>query len=207
VDRFRDELHDAGRDIDRLKALSDGVFAIVLTLLVLELRPERVTSNAAALEALARMIPSFVSYFISFFIIGLYWIVHNRMVRHMTGYDRATLWINLLFLLFVSVLPFFTAFSGQNMRLSLPWQLYAGNVVMVGLCGTWLWAAARRKGFVEEGVSRRLAAYLAARGLVVPAVFGASIPIAALNVDLARQSPILIPLALLAVHRRFAGKS
>lgn len=78
------ELHDAGKEMDRLKALSDGVFAIVLTLPVLELKIPHIKTHVEVLQVLGSLAPAFVSYVLSFFIIGLYWIVHTRIVRHMT---------------------------------------------------------------------------------------------------------------------------
>lgn len=202
--RMGSELQDAGKEMDRLKALSDGVFAIVLTLLVLELKIPQIKTHDEVLHVLGSLAPAFVSYVLSFFIIGLYWIVHTRIVRHMTGYDRGILWLNLLFLFFISILPFFTALSGQKLSLKLPWQLYAGNVALVGIMGALLWRSALKKRFVEEAVTPKLAAYLTARGVLVPFIFATSILVAAFNVELARFAPILIPPAMAIIHRRYA---
>lgn len=205
ADEVQSELHDKGRELDRLKALSDGVFAIVLTLLVLELRvPELDTGSEGGLVSeLARLSPKFVSYLMSFFVIGLYWIVHNRIVRHLTGYDRGILWLNLLFLLFVSLLPFFTSVSGEYPTLALAWQVYACNVFLVGLSATLLWNISRKKGYVDESVSGRLASYIAARGFATALVFLASAPVALANVWMARAMPVLIPLTLMFVHKKY----
>src|SRR5215472_17447501 len=101
----RAEFQDRGEDISRVASLSDGIFSVALTLLVLDLRlPEPATGTLAAMLAALR--PALWSYALTFAVVGAFWIAHHRMLRHIVGYTRALLWINLVFLALITVVPF-----------------------------------------------------------------------------------------------------
>ncbi len=109
----------------RLEAFSDGVFAILITILVLELRaPEETT-----LEALWAMAPVFASYVLSFVFIGIYWNNHHHMLQVATGVDGRVLWANLFLLFWLSLIPFATAWMGEHDFASIPTAVY-GVVLM-----------------------------------------------------------------------------
>jgi uncharacterized membrane protein len=96
------------RELDRLIFFSDGIFAIAMTLLVLEISVPEVPSDLAAAEVPAEVLalwPKFFSYVLSFLVIGTYWIAHHQTFRYVASYDRTLLWLNLLFLLSISFIP------------------------------------------------------------------------------------------------------
>src|SRR5512133_3403534 len=99
-------------NLERLTFLVDGVFAITMTLLVLELRlPE---SGAASLsQSLLAMLPRLYIYFIAFYSIANHWVVHQRMFRHITSADSKMLWLTILGLLFITLIPASTAIVGR----------------------------------------------------------------------------------------------
>ncbi|RUP35311.1 MAG: DUF1211 domain-containing protein [Curvibacter sp.] len=104
----------------RLEAFSDGVFAIIITIMVLELKVPHDTTPAALLE----LLPVFLSYVLSFVYVGIYWNNHHHMLhtcKHVTG---AILWSNLHLLFWLSLLPFATGWMGENHFASLPTALY-----------------------------------------------------------------------------------
>jgi uncharacterized membrane protein len=122
---------------NRLEACSDGVFAIAITLLVLDIKlPE---GNALGLaQALREALPRIAAYVMSFAIIGLYWISHHRSFELIGKVDGAVFWINLLLLLIVSFIPFPTALLGRYPNEALPIIIYgltliACNAVGLGL--------------------------------------------------------------------------
>ena len=99
-------IHIKSIELERLVFFSDAVFAIAITLLVLELRmPERIAGDAdrQLIDGLVSLIPRFLSYAISFWLIGLYWWVHHRTFRHIRRWDEGLLWHNLHFLFWVAV--------------------------------------------------------------------------------------------------------
>jgi uncharacterized membrane protein len=96
----------------RLDAFSDGVFAIVITLLVLELRVPEMAGNKL-LHRLAELLPKFVSFMVSFFYISIYWINHSQLFHQLKAVDRRLFWFNSLFLMFLTFIPFPTALIGS----------------------------------------------------------------------------------------------
>ncbi|SFS47071.1 TMEM175 family protein [Halostagnicola kamekurae] len=193
-----------GDRTDRLEALSDGVFAIVLTLLVLQFRVPNIPADRVGAElpgALEAQQTVFFSYLLSFFVVGIYWIIHHNLFQEIVRHDRLLLYANLLFLLAISFLPFPTELLGVYST-RLTWTLYALNLAMVGFALTALWWYADRRGFTSDAIDERTAFLVTVRGLITPAVFVCSIGVAAVNLSVAFYTPFLIvPLQILWVRR------
>ena len=188
-----------GEGTDRLGALSDGLFAIVLTLLVLQFEVPEIPPEAVASELLPSLLalqPLLFSYVLSFTVVGLYWVVHHDLFSLVERHDRVLLYLNLLFLLLVSFLPFPTELIGTY-GTRLTWALYAVNLATIGLLMTAIWSYAALRGFTNERVDGRTARFVTVRGLIGPAVFALSILVSLLSLDLAYATPLLIvPLRL-----------
>lgn len=119
----------------RLEAFSDGVFAIVITLLILDIRfPEVDYSQFGA--ALASLLPRILMYVLSFIIIGLYWVSHHNSMQVVKKIDRNFLWMNILLLLCVSFIPFPTSLVGRYPYQAWPIIIYGGTLIVCNLIGT-----------------------------------------------------------------------
>jgi uncharacterized membrane protein len=105
----------------RVEAFSDGVFAVIITIMVLELRPPSGTDFRAILEAL----PAIATYALSFVFIGIYWNNHHHMLRASRGVDGRAMWANLNLLFWLSLVPFSTAWLGRNPLAVGPTVLYS----------------------------------------------------------------------------------
>jgi len=114
---------------ERLKAFSDGVIAIIITIMVLELSPP----HAADLKALAPLIPVFMCYILSFVYVGIYWNNHHHLLHVAENVNGATLWANLHLLFWLSLLPFATAWMGENHFSAIPVVLYGGVLLMAAI--------------------------------------------------------------------------
>ena len=124
---------------NRLETCSDGVFAIVITLLVLDIKLPEV--NALGLiQALKESLPRIAAYVLSFAIIGLYWISHLRSFELIAKVDGAVFWINLLLLLLVSFIPFPTALLGRYPNEALPIVIYGLTLIACNAVGLGLMA-------------------------------------------------------------------
>jgi len=164
---------------ERTVAFSDGVFAIAITLLVLTLDiPQLRTESGRELErALGDTWPDLLSYFIAFFVIGLFWVAHHRFFDSLRGYDGRLMAANLLFLSLIALLPFPTSLLGEHDELTVSVVVFAVAVAAAGLAeALMLWLALDRNllGAEEQAHPRR---YLL-QSLITPAVFLASIPVA-----------------------------
>lgn len=118
----------------RLEAFSDGVFAIVITLLVLELRLPDVTYDALGRSLLA-LLPSIAVYALSFLLVGMYWVFHHHAYTLLEGVDGVLLWMNIAFLLFISFMPFPTMMLGRYPGQTLPVVFYGSVLLVANLHG------------------------------------------------------------------------
>lgn len=118
----------------RLEAFSDGVFAIVITLLILDIRIPDVRPTALP-AALVQLLPQLLTYVMSFFIVGLYWHLHHQVSTQIKLIDEPFIWLNLVWLLFVSVLPFPTSLLGRYPLQPIPLTVYGINLILVNVTG------------------------------------------------------------------------
>ncbi|HJS80970.1 MAG TPA: TMEM175 family protein [Vitreimonas sp.] len=112
------------RMLDRMMTFSDGVFAVALTLLALELRPPEGLDGTAFWVEIIQLIPQTASLMISFALASLWWAVHLLVTRELTSFDWPTALCNLVFLFFIVLLPFAAGTFGSNMDLTDPLALY-----------------------------------------------------------------------------------
>lgn len=113
----------------RVEAFSDGVIAIIITIMVLELRPP----HEARVEALRPLIPVFLSYVLSFSFLGIYWSNHHHLLHAIQHVDGRTLWANLHLLFWLSLIPFVTAWMGENRFAAWPVALYGVVLLMASI--------------------------------------------------------------------------
>jgi len=191
---------------DRLLFFSDAVFAIAITFLALDLRlPAGETgqhvADAALWRALGELWPKYLSFLVSFMVIGLYWQGHHRMFRLINRFDDRLVWINLLFLLCIVVIPFPTTVLGEHANAPAAVILYAGVLALTGLLQAAIWRyATRRRRLVDTTLGadlyRHLVRVVSARMLVAPLVFLLSMALAHRSPACAEYSWILIAPAL-----------
>jgi uncharacterized membrane protein len=126
----------AGKNLDRLTALSDGVFAFAMTLLVLDLRPPNlgaVPSEAGLLGALHGILPNLGTYLMSFLTLGIFWIGQQTQLNSFERSDRNLSWIHIMFLLGIAILPFSTALLAKYMMLRTALLIYWLNILYLGV--------------------------------------------------------------------------
>lgn len=134
--------------INRLETLTDGVFAIAMTLLVLNLTIPVITSASVQAELPRKILelwPKFLSYFVSFIILGIFWLSHHRIFRLINSANATLMWLNIFFLLFVALIPFSTALAGDYIMEQFPFLVYGVNLLPVFILRYALWAYASGK--------------------------------------------------------------
>jgi TMEM175 potassium channel family protein len=195
----------------RLVALSDGLFATVLTLLVLDLRiPDAIHADPGGMAVFLKWLgPHLFSYLLTFFVAGNYWLAHHRDFDYITHYDRRLLGYNLLFLLFVGLFPFSTASVSQvgfsNDAYPTYWAIYCANIILAGILLTLTWGYAMSHGQVEPETTREQSRHIIVRQMTTPAVFLISIGAEFLfpQAFLGPYTLMTIPLAQWSVDRFF----
>jgi len=169
------------KETTRLIGLSDGLFATVLTLLVLDLRiPDALSSSDGSINGFIKWIgPHLFSYLLTFLVAGTYWLAHHRDFDLIVHSDRRLLGYNLLFLLFIGLLPFSTAtISLVGLKSDIYrfyWAIYSVNIIFAGLMLTLTWIYAVSHGFVNPDITREQSRHITMRRLVIPAIFLISI--------------------------------
>jgi uncharacterized membrane protein len=196
----------AAEGMGRILALSDGVFAIALTLLTLEIVVPATTSDARLPRALLDLWPRYLAYLLSFVVIARFWVTHRQAFRLVARDDATLVWLNLLLLMLVAFLPFPTAVLGQHFGSPAAAVLYAISVVLASCAATgcW-WYATGRAGLLRPHVRRAHVRALRASSLSAPAYFALTLPIAAFAPYIAEVAWVLaFPLTRLVFVRFFA---
>jgi uncharacterized membrane protein len=187
-------------EYDRVLFFSDAIFAIAITLLVLEIRIPEV---AAGTEQLRRAAPNIFSFVLSFAVIGLFWMGHHSLFRYIVVLDRPLIVINLVFLGTIAFLPYPTAFLGRSHGPSTVAIIFYATCMAVAGFGElmiWVYAALARQLLVP-GTSREVRRYVALRLARVPVIFLLSVPIALASPSLAAYFWIMIGVAGVALNR------
>ena len=132
-----DEAAEEG--IGRILALSDGVFAIAITLLILEITLPATAGDTGLARALLQLWPRYLAYVLSFVVIARFWVTHHLAFRLIGRYDAVLVWLNLLLLMSVAFLPFPTAVLGEHNGSPPAAVLYAAAVVLAGTASAAYW--------------------------------------------------------------------
>jgi uncharacterized membrane protein len=142
----------------RMEALTDGIFAIAMTLLVLELKVPDLPKSAAAHELLQRIreeTPAIMSFIISFLYCGLLWVLHHMAMHFIRHLQIALVWLNLLFLMSVSTMPFSCGLLGHFARNRVAQEIYFGNMFVAAVLLALQWLVAKRKNLINEDDPQR----------------------------------------------------
>ncbi|HXL87054.1 MAG TPA: TMEM175 family protein [Gemmatimonadaceae bacterium] len=160
---------------ERLNAFSDGVIAILITIMVLELR----VPHASDLDALRPLLPVFLTYVLSFIVLGIYWNNHHHMLFLTDRITGGILWANLHLLFWLSLMPFVTGWMGENHFAPVPTALYGVVLMMAGIAYYVLEQAIIR----NQGPNSRLQAAVGNdfKGKVSVVLYLAAIPLAFVN--------------------------
>ena len=183
-------------DTSRLEAFSDGVLAIIITIMVLELR----VPHGAAMADLTPLIPTFLSYLLSFIYVGIYWNNHHHMLHVTREVTGNILWANLHLLFWLSLVPFTTAWMGENHFAAAPTALYGVILLMAAIA----YMILQRRIVVHEGPGSVLASAVGRdlKGKLSPVLYLSAIGLAFVNQWISDALYIAVALWWLVPDRR-----
>lgn len=171
-----------GLEKGRLEALTDGIMAVAMTLLVLDLKfdgSENITSDQHLLAHLFQIERTFIVYIVSFVVLGMYWIAHHLQFHFIRKVDRGILWINLTFMLLVTLVPFTTNVMMEYESLLVPVIMFGVNQILLSLCLLVnINYVARRPSLREESLTPEVVRFIHRRLLVFSCVPALSIAVA-----------------------------
>jgi uncharacterized membrane protein len=184
----------------RLEAFTDGVMAILITIMVLELK----IPHGDSLGALAGLLPVFLTYVLSFVYLGIYWNNHHHMLHATTRIDGSVLWANLHLLFWLSLVPFVTGWMGENHFAAAPTALY-GAVMLAAAVAYYLLQGAIIR---SQGPGSALAAAVGRdlKGKISPVLYALAIPLAFVNEWLSDALYVAVALLWLVPDRRIESR-
>jgi TMEM175 potassium channel family protein len=187
-----------GLNTNRIEAFSDGVFAVAITLLVLNLQVPQLAASFVSQELVAKLIelwPKLLIYVLSFVIVGIYWVAHHNSFHYIQRSDRTLLWLNLLLLLCIVFIPFPTALVGEYPEQRVSLIIYGGTLVFTGLVLQLLWwYATSGYRLVDKQIDPHLVQRATRRNLAAPLIYLVAIGVSFLSVQISLIFFVLVPL-------------
>jgi uncharacterized membrane protein len=182
---------------NRLEAFSDGVFAVAITLLVLNIQSPALLQDVVhtgSLQELARFAPKFLAFVLSFVIVGVYWVAHHNTFHYIKHSDRNLLWLNILLLMCIAFIPVPTALLGQYPAYQFPVILYGSTLVVTGIVlQTLWWYATGSYRLVDKDIDPHLVAHATRRNLTAPLLYLLAIGISFITIWISLGIFILVP--------------
>lgn len=187
----------------RLEAFSDGVFAIAITLLVLELHSPELEDGQRLWPALVNEWPQFAAYLTSFAILGIMWVNHHSMFREIKRADRGLMFLNLLLLLWVTLLPFPTSMFAEHLEddsinASVAAAVYSANLTLAAIAFSAIWWYVLRNHLVDHDMNKAQV-----RRSLIRYSFGTVIYAACIGVSFISAQVTLLIVFLLALYYGF----
>src|SRR5213594_2657814 len=180
----------------RLEAFSDGVIAVIITIMVLELK----APHGMELAALRPLVPALLTYALSFVFVGIYWNNHHHMLHAAQHIDGRVLWANLHLLFWLSLVPFTTSWVGENPRAAIPTAIYGGVFLMAGVAWLLLQDALMRRNGPDSLLARAVGRDL--KGKVSAVLYASAILLAFVKVWIADALYVLVALIWFIPDRR-----
>ena len=196
----RDEL-----GLERLIFFTDAIFAIAITLLVLDLQLPESLPGGNVWAALGSIQSDLIGFVVSFLVIGIYWVAHHRHFRYIKAYDGRLIWLNLFFLMSIVFMPFSTRVISSHGDQPSAVQLYALNVSVTGFLFTLSWVyAAESHRLVDPALPVKFVQYFTLRALIPSLIFLASMLLTFTGVEYLTQfswvSILLVPPMLSRIY-------
>ena len=180
TNRGYEKRSESGEGTDRLQFFSDAVFAIAMTLLVIDIDVPKLAHETGEnlWSGLLKEWPSLLAYALSFLVISLAWRGHHSKFRHITRYNGRLVSLDLLLLFFIAFVPYPTSVISEYGDLVPSVVLYAGTVAIITIIQSAIWVYAYRAGLTDETVDAGFYAWVFRNELSTPIVFLVSIPVA-----------------------------
>lgn len=181
---------------DRLTAFTDAVLAVIITIMVLEMK----APHGADFEALAELRPVFLSYLLSFIYVAIYWNNHHHFFHLVKTVDGTVLWANMHLLFWLSTIPFTTAWMGENHFAPLPTAFYGGSLLLSAIAWVIMQTAIIRQQGPDSPLRRALGRDL--KGKISPVIYLAGMALAFVNTAAAGLLYLGVALVWLIPDRR-----
>ncbi len=198
----------AGQNVERLAALSDGIFAVAMTLLVLDLRlpaTEVVHGEQDLWHALAALAPQIVMYMVSFMTLGIFWVGQQTQLNYLARSNRSLAWIHIVFLFAVTTMPFSTRLLAEFPAYRIALLSYWVNLVLLGITLYFSWVCAEETGVVKDEMPKDVPAAIKRRIVIGQGLYALGALLCVVNTYLSIAFIVLVQLNY-AIAPRFTRR-
>lgn len=187
----------AGQSVERLAALSDGIFAVAMTLLVLDLHVparEAIHSEHELWRVLVALSPSLIIFLMSVMTLGIFWVGQQTQLNHFAHADRNLSWIHISFLCVVCLVPFSTSLLAEFIQFRTALLVYWFNILLLGLTLFWSWSYATRRGFLADDTPEEIHPAVVRRIVIAQALYAGGAALCFLNTYYSIAAIVLVQL-------------
>jgi uncharacterized membrane protein len=185
----------AGQSVERVAALTDGIFAVAMTLLVLDLRVpahDAIHSERDLWHALVALSPRLLIFLMSVMTLGIFWVGQQTQLNHVARGDRNLAWIHIAFLCAVCLIPFSTSLLAEFIHYRMALVVYWLNIFLLGLTLYWSWSYARRNALLADDVPREIHPAVVSRIVIAQLLYASGAALCVLNTYYAIAAIVLI---------------
>jgi uncharacterized membrane protein len=190
---------------DRVKALTDGVFAIAMTLLVLSLKlppAHSLEGDLSVVKMLLSQLDLFYNYFLSFILLAFFWINHHNQFHCYAKTDNAHLWLNLFLLMFVTLMPFSTVLVSDYPQYGAADAVFAVNIILISLFYYLNYWYAEKRGYLVDGLPEKISSQIKYQVILIISICFLAIGLAVLYPPASSFAFLLIPLLMITSYFR-----
>jgi uncharacterized membrane protein len=199
----------AGQSVERLAALSDGIFAVAMTLLVLDLHVparEAIHSEHDLWRALVVLAPRLLMYMMTFMTLGIFWIGQQTQLNHLARSDRSLSWIHIFFLGAVSITPFSTTLLAEHVNYRVALLVYWLNLLVLGTTLYFSWVCASERGLVKTDLAPHIPTAIKRRIIIAQSLYVFGVLLCVFNTYCSIAFIVLVQLNY-AIAPRITGQS
>jgi uncharacterized membrane protein len=193
--------------LEHVVSFGDAIFAFSITFMAVLIEIPNLPANLSQTEVIQSLIedlgPRFAIYVISFFVIGLYWISYHQIFNHIEGSHGGIVWLNLVFLFFITIIPFAVDLQVDYGFYQVIFILYALVLTIGGLMLTLIWLDARKNKLIDNTVSHTEIQNVLLESILLPSVFVISILISIVDLQIAYYFWVVIIPAKIIIHKRY----
>lgn len=195
--------YEKGMTSYRVQGLTDGIFAVAMTLLILNIEAPAVRDQFTLTRNLFDLKLIFFDFVLSFLLLSAFWIAHHRQFHAIKKVDEGLLWINIVFLVFVVLVPFSTSLFGENRNLQIAAIFFELNLLIIGLTMYLQWAyVARNRHLVKQGIDDEVIKAGKYINLVIPGVSLIAIGASFISPNWSTTIYILVPFIVIRLRQK-----
>ena len=185
----------SGRNVERVEALSDGIFAVAMTILVLELKiPEHLSSEHLLVGTLIDSLPKIITWVLSMITLGVFWIAQQTQLDHTESIDKSLTWLHFLFLTSITLIPFSSGVFSNYPEFRTSLIVYWVNILFSGICLLFTWAYTSKRGLVKSDSPENIVRIIFTRELISQSFYVGGVIIGIFNISLGMGFIIFVQL-------------